>query len=53
MFIKYENNAFNKKWPSLVAKFGKMKKKQIFIGLTPEVFIHILILDIYAVNESK
>jgi hypothetical protein len=36
VFITDENNAFTKKWPSLVAKFGKMKKNQSLIGLTSE-----------------
>jgi hypothetical protein len=30
VFIKDENNAFNKKWPSLVAKFGKTKKSNFY-----------------------
>ncbi len=28
MFITDENNAFTKKWPSLVAKFGKTEKSK-------------------------
>ncbi len=30
MFITDENNAFTKKWPSLEAKFGKMKKSNFY-----------------------
>ncbi len=30
MFITNENNAFSKKWPSLLAKFGKTKKSNFY-----------------------
>jgi hypothetical protein len=30
VFITDENNAFAEKWPSLVAKFGKMKKSNFY-----------------------
>ncbi len=50
MFKTYENNAFTKKWPSLVAKFGK-QRNQIFIGLTPGTHLIVYSRDVLLERE--
>ncbi len=49
MFIRDENNAFAKKWPSLVAKFGKMKKSN-FYRIDSSTLIELLMDKDYSVS---